>query len=322
MRSTDSQPMQLSFDPRAKLWRATFAAMACQCELLIVVDDEATARAAAHSAIDEVRRIEHKYSRFRADSIVSQINQSAGQGDALVVDDETAQLLNFADQLFTASDGFFDITSGVLRRAWNFKVERLPDVNLLAETVALVGWDLVDWNGQRIALPAPHMEIDFGGFGKEYAADRAATRLAELGITNALVNLGGDVRALGNRSESAGAGVDSAPWQLGIRHPRADDATLASIPLANTALATSGDYERFIEVGGQRYCHILNPKTGWPVQYWRSMSVISPVCVAAGALATIAMLKGDGALPFLREQGVAFLAVDAAGAVVTELSET
>ncbi len=312
LNTSTTQPA-LSFDPIAHLWRATFAAMACQCELLLVVDDEATAHAAATSAIDEVRRIEHKYSRYRPESIVSQINQNAGQSDAIAVDDETAQLLNFADQLFTASDGLFDITSGVLRRAWDFKSHRLPDAHLLAETVALIGWDRVDWNGARIALPTPDMEIDFGGFGKEYAADRAATRLAEMGIANALVNLGGDVRALGNRS----AGADFEPWQLGIRHPRLSDATLASIPLANTALATSGDYERFIEIGGQRYCHILNPKTGWPVQHWQSVSVVSPVCIAAGALATIAMLKGETALSFLREEGVAFLAVDAEGRVAS-----
>ncbi|TAG46928.1 MAG: FAD:protein FMN transferase [Betaproteobacteria bacterium] len=303
--------MVLTYDSKSHVWRAQFAAMACDCELLIVADNELGARDAAVAAIDEVRRIEHKYSRYRADSVVAEINANAGGASLVSIDEETAQLIAFADQLFAASDGLFDITSGVLRRAWNFKNAELPSNALIAEMVALIGWHRVEHNAHQLRLPESGMEIDFGGFGKEYAADRAASVLIERGVANALVNLGGDVRALGHRG-------DGAPWQLGIRHPRVDGETLASIPLVNTALATSGDYERFVDVGGVRYCHVLNPKTGWPVQHWRSISVVAPVCAAAGALATIAMLKGTEALPFLREQGVSFLAVDAQGAVSTE----
>ncbi|TAG04161.1 MAG: FAD:protein FMN transferase [Burkholderiales bacterium] len=285
--------------------------MACDCELLIVADNELGARAAAVAAIEEVRRIEHKYSRYRADSVVAEINANAGGASLVSIDEETAQLIAFADQLFAASGGLFDITSGVLRRAWNFKNAELPSNALIAEMVALIGWQRVERNARQLRLRESGMEIDFGGFGKEYAADRAASVLIERGVANALVNLGGDVRALGHRG-------DGAPWRLGIRHPRVDGETLASIPLVNTALATSGDYERFVDVGGVRYCHVLNPKTGWPVQHWQSISVVAPVCAAAGALATIAMLKGTEALPFLREQGVSFLAVDAQGALSSE----
>jgi len=148
------------------------------------------------------------------------------------------------------------------------------------------------------------MEIDFGGFGKEYAADRAVALLAERGARHGFVNLGGDIRVLGPQP-------DGQPWRFGIQHPRKPEATIASIELAEGALATSGDYERYLEHEGRRYCHILDPRTGWPVAHWQSMSVVAPLAVAAGALTTIAMLKAEAALEFLRGQGVGFLAVDA-----------
>ena len=102
------------------------------------------------------------------------------------------------------------------------------------------------------------MEIDFGGIGKEYAADRVATICLEHGLRHGLVNLGGDIRAIGPQA-------DGTPWRVGIRHPRVQDAAIAGFDLAAGALATSGDYERYFEIDGKRYCHILNPTTGMPV---------------------------------------------------------
>ena len=129
------------------------------------------------------------------------------------------------------------------------------------------------------------------------------------GAQHGLVNLGGDIRVIGPQS-------DGSPWSMGIRHPRQDDAIIASIPISSGALATSGDYERFFVEGSERFCHILNPKTGWPAQHWQSISVIAPVCVAAGAMSTTAMLKGPDAIAFLAGQGVSYLAVDAHGQVL------
>jgi len=158
-------------------------------------------------------------------------------------------------------------------------------------------------------LPDAGMEIDFGGFGKEYAADRAAALLERDGAASGIVNLGGDLRVLGPRP-------DGSAWSIGIQHPRAPGSTIASIRLARGALATSGDYERFFEVDGKRYCHILNPATGWPVQGWQSISVVAPLCVAAGAMSTIALLHEDAAPAFLAGQQVAWLAVDRDGDVI------
>ncbi len=283
-----------------------FEAMASACEVHLAGAAPRQMREAAQAAIDEVRRIEHKYSRYRADSVVSQINASAGSDALLEVDDETAHLLGFAAQLFEASGGLFDITSGVLRRAWNFRSGGVPSPEAVSAVLGLVGWQRVVWTGHTLTLPNPGMEIDFGGFGKEYAADRAHAVLAEHGARHGYVNLGGDIRVLG-------AQPDGSPWRIGIQHPRAADRLIASLEVSEGALATSGDYERFFEQGGRRYCHILDPRSGWPVDTWQSISVFAPVCLAAGAMSTIAMLKREAALEFLREQGAAFLAIDAQG---------
>lgn len=260
----------------------------------------------AKQAIAEVLRIETKFSRYRPDSIVSRINASAGDPQGIAVDDETAQLLNFAHQLFMQSDGLFDITSGVLRRAWDFKTGRLPLQDELDALLPKVGWHMTRWDSSHLVLPLPGMEVDFGGFGKEYAADRAAAALATAGARHGLVNLGGDISVIGPQA-------DGKPWSIGIRHPRQPDQTVASISLARGGLATSGDYERFFVRDGKRYCHILDPRTGWPVAHWQSMSIVAPVCVAAGAVSTIAMLKQAEANDFLAAQQVAFLAIDANG---------
>jgi FAD:protein FMN transferase len=283
--------------------------MACDCEIKIAGVTAERAHALAALAIAEVRRIELKYSRYRSDSVVSQINARAGSPESVRIDPETAQLLAFATQLFELSGGVFDATSGVLRQVWDFKAARVPSPHKLGEVVARIGWVHVQWDDQSARLLLPGMEIDFGGFGKEYAADRAATLLANEGVRYGLVNLGGDIRVIGPQQ-------NGAPWLLGIRHPRTDQAVIASIALTSGALATSGDYERFFIERGERYCHILNPITGQSAQGWQSISVIAPVCVAAGAMSTTAMLKGPDAIAFLEAQSVGYFAVNAQGGVV------
>ena len=286
-----------------------FVAMASDCEVRLAGVSAARAQTLAAQAMAEVQRIETKYSRYRTDSVVSQINAAAGSGEPIAIDAETAQLLAFATQLFELSDGLFDATSGVLRQVWDFKAGRKPSAQQLAEVLPRIGWNHVQWNDQTARLMQHGMELDFGGFGKEYAADRAATLLMNEGVRHGLVNLGGDIRVIGPQA-------DGSPWLMGIRHPRQDDAVIASIPITSGALATSGDYERFFVEGDQRFCHILNPRTGWPAQHWQSISIIAPVCVAAGAMSTTAMLKGSDAIAFLEGQGVSYLAVDAHGQVL------
>jgi thiamine biosynthesis lipoprotein len=292
-----------------RLFRTLFRAMASEHELLLWSDDEARAAAAAAAAIADVLRIEAKFSRYRDDSVTTRINRAAG-GAKVAIDAETAALFAYADQCHRLSGGRFDLTSGVLRRVWDFrrKPPQLPDAHALAAATALIGWDRVEWDATTARLPVAGMEIDFGGIGKEYAADRAATVCAEQGIRHGLVNLGGDVRATGPQP-------DGAPWRVGIRHPRQEGAAIATVLLESGAVATSGDYERYFEIAGRRYCHILDPRTGRPVTHWQSVSVVAPLCVVAGSCATIAMLMGPDADSFLREQGLRHVAVDADGAL-------
>jgi thiamine biosynthesis lipoprotein len=285
------------------LVRITFRAMASENELQLHAEDEASARHAGDAAVADVLRIEAKYSRYRDDSVTTRINRAAG-GEPVAIDSETAALLAYADRCHAESGGLFDITSGVLRRVWDFRrmPPHLPESASLAAATALVGWSDVDWDERSIRLPRAGMEIDFGGIGKEYAADRVATICIEHGFGHGLVNLGGDVRVIGPQA-------DGAPWRVGIRHPRKEGAATAVVELERGAVATSGDYERYFEIDGQRYCHIVNPRTGMPAAYWQSVSVVAPLCIVAGSYATVAMLMERDGEAFLQQRSLAYIAV-------------
>jgi thiamine biosynthesis lipoprotein len=290
------------------LARYAFRAMGGPASLQLPGPRNAETDTLAQRAIDEVLRIEARYSRYRADSIVGRINAAAGAA-ALPCDAETAALLRFADHLWRVSEGRFDATSGVYRRVWDFRGGRLPDAAAVEALRPLVNWSAVHWSDAEVRLPVAGMELDFGGFGKEYAADRAAGVLRSAGVAHALVELAGDLVAIGPRP-------DGQPWRIGIRHPRDAGALLATVPLADQALATSGDYERCIEVDGRRYGHVLDARTGWPQDLWQSASIVAPTCLAAGAAATLALLMGDGTRAALREGRLRGLFVDRDGAIL------
>ena len=299
----------LTRDEPASSFRYRFAAMASVHEMQLAGTDRPTADRAARAAIADVKRIEAKYSRYRDDSVTTAINRAAG-ACAVAIDAETASLLHYADRCHALSDGLFDITSGVLRRAWDFKRRppHIPSASELAAARDLIGWRRVDWSDARVHLPDAGMELDFGGIGKEYAADRAAAIVRDAGVAHALVNLGGDVRAIGRRA-------DGSPWRVGIRDPRNAEGLVATMQIDDEAVATSGDYERYVEVNGRRYCHLLDPRTGMPVEHWRSASVVAPLAILAGSYATIAMLLGESAERFLVEQNVDALLVNADGSL-------
>jgi thiamine biosynthesis lipoprotein len=150
------------------------------------------------------------------------------------------------------------------------------------------------------------MELDFGGLGKEYAADRAVEVCIDLGARHGFIDLGGDIRVIGPQP-------NGLPWRIGIRHPRDADQLVAEIELSNGALATSGDYERFMEVDGRRYCHILDPRTGWPAHGLSSVTVIADRCLVAGSLSTSAMLKGKAGAAWLQGLAVRHVVIDKQG---------
>jgi len=268
-----------------QLHRFAFRAMAAMNEVQVHAPTREAAGEMAARAIEEVRRIEAKYSRYQPGSVVSAVNAAAG-GAAVRIDEETTKLLDYSETCYRQSRGLFDPTSGVLRRAWRFAPGAVPpSQEALDALLPLIGWHRVERGRGTIRLPLAGMEIDFGGFGKEYAVDRAALMLREAGARSALVNLAGDLAILGPQP-------DGAPWRVGIRHPRMEDVAIATLPVASGAVATSGDYERFLDAGGMRHCHVLDPRTGRSARGFRSVTVHAPSCLVAGSASTIAMLMG------------------------------
>lgn len=278
-----------------ELVAAVFCAMASPCELLLPAADRAGITELGRLVSEEALRVERKFSRYRDDSVVAWIHRS--RGTEIVVDGETADLIDFATHCYSLSDGLFDVTSGILRRAWTFDgSDRIPEPEKVARLLPYVGLRKVRWRRPYLLLP-PGMELDFGGFGKEYAVDRAFELLAPRCTTPFLINFGGDLRA--NRPPARGA------WQIGIERPDTDRQVAKVLDLQSGALATSGDSRRFLLKDGVRYSHILNPRTGWPVTNApRSATVAASSCTEAGLLATLAMLQGEGAREFLEAQGV------------------
>lgn len=270
--------------------------MGSPCEVKVELADAAAAARLATLAEAEARRIEDKFTRYRPGGVVARINASAG-GPGVALDEESAGLIDYAAQLHALSGGRFDITSGVLRRVWTFDgSDRVPEAAAVAAVLPLVGWDKVVWERPVLTLPAG-MEIDLGGIGKEYAVDRAAMAIAAASDAPVLVNFGGDLRT--TRAKSGGR------WQIAIESPDAARATGGVLHIGAGAIATSGDARRFLLKGGQRYSHILDPRTGWPVaDPPRSVTVAAPTCVQAGTLSTLAMLQGAEAESFLNAETV------------------
>ncbi|KAA1175712.1 FAD:protein FMN transferase [Marinobacter salinexigens] len=281
-------------------WQGRFKAMASPCEILMEGVSRAQAEEALRYAARETWRLEHKFSRYVEGNPVDRINRSHGK--PVVVDDELSLMLDYAAQCFELSDRRFDITSGVLRRAWRFDgSDRLPEKSDTDNLLRLVGWNKLNWQRPTLTLPEG-MEIDFGGIGKEYAVDRIVldlNRSLPKG-TSLLVNFGGDLACNGART-------NGQAWVVGVEdHKKLSDST-ETLSLRGGALATSGDSRRYLVKDGVRYGHILDPRTGWPVpEAPHSVTVAAPTCTLAGMLATFAMLQGSEAEEFLQQQQVQY----------------
>jgi thiamine biosynthesis lipoprotein len=289
-----------------RYYRYAFKAMGSPCDIQLFAGTHDKAKQVADAAIADVHRLEALYSRYRSDSFLSAINRVAANGGRITVDNETAGLLNYAAACYVQSDGLFDITSGILRRAWRFDRDDLPDQVQIQELLDKVGWHKLRWEPPVLEFTNSGMEIDFGGIVKEYAVDRAAALCREAGIRHGVVNLGGDIKVIGPRT-------DGSPWRVGIRHPRQKETVMQTIFLTEGALASSGDYERCIIVDDVRYGHVLNPKTGWPVRYLAAVSVVGDFCVVAGSASTIAMLKEESGPAWLESLGLPHLWVNVQG---------
>ncbi len=273
-----------------------FRAMAAPCEVRLEIDNLDEAQNAGFAACGEALRIEFKYSRYRAGSVLSRLNANAGR--KVKVDDETANLLDFAAQCHALSGGLFDVTSGALRRAWTFDgSDRVPDEAQIATLLPFVGWEKVEW--ERPWLFLPHgMELDFGGIGKEYAVDTALAAVGRISSRPALVNFGGDLRVSGPRA-------DGASWHVAIESVEQSGRLAAMIELSAGALATSGDSRRFVMKDGVRRGHILDPRSGQPIlDPPRSVTVAASTCTEAGMFSTMAILNGADAEAFLKREKI------------------
>jgi len=287
----------VNLEQKENNWHGTFKAMASPCEVIIETNNHNEAEQIVKAVAAEAWRIEQKFSRYRDDNITFRINTS--NGEVIEVDVETARLLDFSDQLFQMSDGMFDVTSGVLRKAWRFdQSDNIPDQDQIDELLPIIGWDKVSWNNPELKL-VTGMEIDLGGIGKEYAVDRCAQLVREISRASVLINLGGDIAITDART-------DGTRWTIG-RISSDPSAHIGVIKIKQGALATSGDEHRYLEKNGKRYCHVLNPKTGWPVEDPpHTVSVSAPTCIEAGMLSTLALLQGSKAEEFLKAQEVPY----------------
>lgn len=286
-------------DVRLKLaedsWVGRFQAMGSPCEVVCESPRRADAEAISRLVAAEAWRIEDKFSRYIDGNAVARINNAAGS--TITLDDETADLIDFAATLYGLSDKRFDITSGALRQVWRFDgSDNVPSQSAVDAVLDRVGWQHVSWQRPRLKMP-PDMEIDLGGIAKEYAVDRSVVMIREQRGGPCLVNFGGDLGA-------TDAPRQRRSWKVGIEGDTLDRPE-RRIDLRRGALATSGDARRFLLRDGVRYSHILNPLTGWPIpDAPRSVTVIAPSCTEAGMLSTLAMLKGSEAERFLQAEDI------------------
>ena len=277
----------------------SFRAMGSDCEFQLCFGGGSDSQFIFKCLQDELERLESKYSRFRKDSLLSQINL----GKEVTIDNETISLLEHAFNCFEQSEGLFDVTAGRLNSLWDFKKKKVPSQEEISYALSVTDFSKVSWNNGILSMPAG-MNVDFGGIVKEYAADTLAVLAKKFGVRYGLINLGGDIAIVGNKP-------DGIAWKVGITDPRGTETEIASIDIYSGGLATSGDYKRYFIYEGKRYSHILNPKTGFPCAGLRAVSVAANLCTVAGSIATIAMLKDEPeAIKWLNDLGVPFVAMD------------
>jgi thiamine biosynthesis lipoprotein len=287
--------------------------MGSPCQCILYGQDSDHLSVIMQQVLVELQSLEQQFSRYQPHSWLSQVNQAAGTGQPTLQTPMSLAWVTYADQAFKQSQGLFDATAGVLRQAWNFRSDQLPDPAQIDTLLPLIGWDKVQWNQHSIYLPLRGMQLDFGGFGKEYAADYAAARFRAQGIVHGLVDFGGDLAVVGLHP-------DQQPWKVGVRDPLQAGRAICQLTLSQGGLATSGMYERCIRTETKCYGHILQPSTGWPVEAsWASVTVLAPQCLVAGTLTTVALLHAAiDAQRYLDETGLAYVRIDLEGNIHTQ----
>ncbi len=258
-------------------------------EISVVSDDENWANERIASAISEIVRIEQLLTTFKPQSQTNQINAQAGMRP-VQVDKEVFELIQRSLKISNLTQGAFDITYGSIDKSlWNFdvKMTTLPDLETAKEMVKLIDYQkvILNQNDFSVFLKDQGMRIGFGGIGKGYAAEMAKQLMIREGVKSGVVNASGDLTTWGNQP-------NGRQWTIGIADPNHKNKTFSSINISNMAVATSGDYEKFVMIKGKRYSHTINPKTGLPVTGIKSVTIIAPNAELADSLATPVTVMG------------------------------
>src|ERR1043165_1000169 len=258
-------------------------------EISVVTGDEVHAQECITKAIDEIKRIEALLTTFRETSQTNLINSGAGIRPVRV-DREVFDLISRCHRLSELTQGAFDITYGSVDKSlWNFDttMTSLPDEQTARQSVRLINYKnvVLDESRSTLFLRNKGMRIGFGGIGKGYAAERAKAVLQQCGIENGIVNASGDLAVWGLQP-------NGEKWKIGIANPNLRSLPFSSINITDTAVATSGNYEKYAVIDGKRYSHTIDPRTGMPVHGIKSVTIFSPNAEIADAMATPVMIMG------------------------------
>lgn len=288
----------MQVEARGDFYRLTCRAMSTPVNIAFAASSTAVAQDIQRAAIDWIARFEARYSRFLLESIVSQINARSG-GDWLELDEDADRLLSMCGEMYCLTRGVFDAAALPLLRIWDWKADppRIPNESAIRVAREISGWDKVQRRPRGIRLPIAGMGIDLGGIGKEFAVDQLVSMVREFAISNVMIDIGQDIRVVGHAP-----GKDA--WYIGLEEPERPGECWTAVRMTDQAVATSGDYFRSFTLGGQRYGHILDPRTGLPVSNsCQAVSVIAPNCVMAGILSTAGFILGaEAGLELIREQ--------------------
>ena len=257
-------------------------------EITVLSPDTDIAQMAIGQAFDEMLRLERLMSTHLPDSEISRLNAAAGSKTFLSVSPEVLEVIQRAIYWGNKSNGALDISIGPVSSLWRFDDENpaIPDAQRLARAVRLVNFGDIEIDASTVRLKQPVMSLHLGAIAKGYAVDRAMDVLVNLKIRHAMINAGGDLKALGSRK-------DGKPWNIGLQHPRKPEKMISSFGLANKAVATSGDYQKYFILGDTRYHHILDPVSGMPARGLISSTIIADSVMDADALATAVFVLGS-----------------------------
>ncbi|MDP9076066.1 MAG: FAD:protein FMN transferase [Bacteroidota bacterium] len=258
-------------------------------EISVVAESEQWAAEKIEAGVDEIKRIERLLTTFSDDSETNQVNVNAGIAP-VKVSRETFELIKRSIVISKVTQGAFDITYGSLdKRLWNFDKDMtsLPDEATAKKMVSLINYRNItlDENDCTVFLRQRGMRIGFGGIGKGYAAERAKQILQQQGVTSGVVNASGDLNTWGLQP-------DGKKWTIGIVNPDASGQVFSYLNISDLAVATSGNYEKFVMIDGKRYSHTINPRTGLPVTGIKSVTIITTNAEIADAMATPVTIMG------------------------------